>query len=73
MLPGGVICLNDFSSAMGVAVRKSEVDRYILMNEGSRGTEQPVLLCWSNVEITGGVALATVGLYAWGSLDEMTA
>lgn len=31
MLPGGVVCLNDSSSAMGVAVRKSGVDRCILM------------------------------------------
>ena len=44
MLPGGVVCLNDFSSAIGVAVRKPEVARCILMNEGIRGCEQ-FLLC----------------------------
>ena len=46
MLPGGVVCLIDSSSAMGVAVRKSGVDRCVLMIEV---TEQPVLLCWRNV------------------------
>ena len=35
MLPGGVVCLNDSSSAMGVAVRKSGVGRCILMIEGT--------------------------------------
>lgn len=44
MLPGGVVCLNDSSSAMGVAVRKSGVERYILMIEGSRGTTSVVVL-----------------------------
>jgi hypothetical protein len=38
MLAGGVVCLNDSSSAMGVALRKSGVERCIWMMERSRRT-----------------------------------
>jgi hypothetical protein len=37
MLPRGVVCLNDTSSAISVAVRNSGVDRCILMIEGVEG------------------------------------
>ena len=38
MLAGGVVCSNDSSSAMAVALKKSGVERRILMMEGSRRT-----------------------------------
>ena len=31
MLPGGVICLKDSTSAIGVAVRKPRIDRCVVM------------------------------------------
>jgi hypothetical protein len=39
MLLKGVICLNDFNNAMGVAIKKFKVNKYILINEGNKGTE----------------------------------
>ena len=47
MLAGGVVCLNDSSRAMGVALRKSGVERCILMMERSRGT------CTTSVVVLG--------------------
>ncbi len=37
MLPGGVVCMTDSDSAMVAAVRKSGINRCVLMIEGSRG------------------------------------
>lgn len=47
MLAGGVVCLNDSSSAIGVALRKSGVEICILMMEGSRRT------CTTSIVVLG--------------------
>ena len=43
MLAGGVVCLNDSSSAMGVRLRKSGVERCIWMMERTCTTSVVVL------------------------------
>jgi hypothetical protein len=48
MLPGGVFCSNDSSSAIGVAVRKSGVNRFILMIGWSSSNQ----CCCSQYELT---------------------
>lgn len=67
MLPGGVVCFNDSSSAMGVAVRKSGVDRCILMIEGSRDRTTSVVVLGkrSSGRDRGAIRHANKRLLSW--------